>query len=249
MKITCILTLLLVLSLSASAGTFVETFGGKELEGWEELVQLNKAPGAWEIIDNELHAVSRETFVRLLTTGDNTWEDYTIELDVKPLKKHGIGKISMAVRVKDSWVVYCSIHDPVVIIVGDDPPLHDPRMDCVVGDLHDTVFAPLHSVVPHELLRLNKWSHLKLSVKANIFSFWINGEQVMESKELQIFREVRDFADFPDFQTGGVGFGLANYTAVFDNITVTGDSIPNRGGLLVTPREKLTTTWGNLKRF
>ena len=54
------------------------------------------------------------------------------------------------------------------------------------------------------------------------------------------------FAELPgfhDFQTGGVGFGLANYTARFDNITVTGNSIPNRvpdaGGFAVAPTENL----------
>ena len=35
----------------------------------------------------KLHAESREAYIHLLTTGDNTWEDYTMELDVKPLKK------------------------------------------------------------------------------------------------------------------------------------------------------------------
>ncbi|RKU15517.1 hypothetical protein C6500_20265 [Candidatus Poribacteria bacterium] len=71
----------------------------------------------------------------------------------------------------------------------------------------------------------------------------------MEPTKLLIFREIGDFADFPDFQTGGIGIGLANYTARFDNITVTGDSIPNSGGFAVTPGGKLATTWGNLKRF
>ena len=43
-------------------------------------------------------AESREAYIHLLTTEDSTWENYTMELDVKPLKKHGIGGISIAVR-------------------------------------------------------------------------------------------------------------------------------------------------------
>ena len=70
----------------ALAGTFLETFDDKDLENWQEPVQLNNVPGSWEVVDDELHAVSRETFLRLLTTGDDTWEDYTVEFDVKPLK-------------------------------------------------------------------------------------------------------------------------------------------------------------------
>ena len=228
-------------------GTFLETFDDGELEDWTELVQLNNLTGSWEIVDDELHAISHETFLRLLTTGDDTWEDYTIEFDVKPLKKHGIGGISIAVRVQEAWIVYCSISDPVIII-GDNPPFQEARIGCFAGSLHRPSFADL-LFEPHPLLRFNRWSHLKLSVQGDIFTFWINEKQVMEPTRLQIFRQIEVFNDFPDFLIGGVGFGLANYTARFDNITITGDSIPNRGGLSVKPTGKLAMTWGDLKRF
>ena len=250
MKSVTIVVIFTLLPFSALAGTFLETFGGKELEGWEELVQLNKAPGSWEIIDGELHAVSRETFVRLLTTGDNTWRDYTVEFDVKPLNKHGIGAISIAARVQRTWLVHCSVEDPVLLVDG--VPLPGERISCNLRNLHDGLSIRLDAG-PHPLLHLKKWSHLKLSVEENIIAFSINGKQIMGPMEILNLKGAKhpefNFDEFPDFQTGGVGFGLANYTAVFDNITVTGDSIPNRGGLLVTPREKLTTTWGRLKRF
>ncbi len=228
-------------------GTFLETFDDGELEGWTELVQLNNLPGSWEIVDDELQAISHEAFLRLLTIGDDTWEDYTMEFDVKPLKKHGIGVVSIAVRVQETWTVYCGIADPVIII-GDEPPIHETRIGCFAGSLHRPSFKSL-LVEPHPLLTLNRWSHLKLSVQGDIFTFWINEEQVMEPTRLQIFRQIEVFNDFPDFLVGGVGFGLANYTARFDNITITGDSIPNRGGLSVKPTGKLAMTWGDLKRF
>ena len=249
MKFMYIATVLFLLPFSGWSGTFLETFDGEGLEEWKELVQGNiqgnKGPGFWEVVDGELHAVNRETFVRLLTTGDNTWKDYTIEFDVKPLKKHGIGGIAIAARVQETWLVYCQIHDPVILI-GDKPPIHEARVGCFAGSLHRPSFVQLF-LEPHPLLRLNRWSHLKLNVEGNIFTFWLNGEQIMAPTELQIFKQIEVFADFPDFQTGGVGFGLANYTARFDNIIVTGDSIPNSGGFAVTPHGKLTTTWGNLK--
>ena len=245
MKRKSIIILLFFLSTTASAGTFLETFDAPNLEGWQELVQLNKIEGFWEIVDGELHTVSRQTFLRLLTTEEATWKDYTLALDVKPLKKHGIGRVTIAVRVNGSWGVYCNIHDPVVII-GDNPPIHEPRIDCVAGDLHDIVFSPLGSTL-HPLLKLNRWSHLKLSVEGDTFTFWVNEKQVIGPTALQIFKEVGPFVGFPDFQMGGIGLGLSNYTARFDNITVTGKSIPNSGGFAVTQRGKLTTTWAALK--
>ena len=246
MKFLIIVTVLFLFSLSVLAGTFLETFDGKDLDGWQQ-IWTDKGPAVWEIVDDELHADSREAYIHLLTTGDNTWEDYTMELDVKPLKKHGIGGISIAVRVDGNWLVYCSIFDPV-IIRGDDPPFQEERIGCYATGFHRPALATL-IVEPYPLLRINRWSHLKLSVEGDIFTFSINGEQVMAPTKLQIFRQIDVFADFPDFQTGGVGFGLWNYTAVFDNITVTGDSVPNSGDFPVTPQAKLATTWGNLKKF
>lgn len=249
MKFMCIVTVLFLLPFSGWSGTFLETFDGGGLEVWQELiawdVQGNKGPGFWEVVDDELHVVNREPFVRLLTAGDNTWKDYTLEFDVKPLKKHGRGGISIAVRTQGAWVVYCSLHD-IRVIFPDRPPIQEPRVDCRAGNLHAGMFASFHST-PRALPRLNEWSHLKLSVEGDIFTFSINGEQIMGP----IKPRLADLPDFPDFETGGVGFGLENYTARFDNITITGDSIPNRvpdrGGFAVTPHGKLTTTWGNLK--
>ena len=252
MKSVIIVILIFLLSFSAWAGTFIETFDDRELEGWQELIQLNNPSGSWEIIDDELHAVSRETFLRLLTTGDDTWENYTIKFDVKPLKKHGISGISIAARVKGAWLVYCSIADPVVLVNGE--PLLGSRVSCTYGNLHDVIFLILYTE-PHPLLKLNKWSHLKLSVDGNMVAFWVNEKQVMKPTAIRNLKDVQHggrnfkFGGFPDFLAGGVGFGLANYTARFDNITITGDSIPNSGGFAVTPQGKLATTWAQLKVF
>ena len=242
MRFTHIVTLLCFLSFSVSAGTFIETFSDDDLEAWKELVHLNKAPGSWEVINNELHAVNRETFNRLLTTGGNTWENYTIELNVKPVKKHGIGTIVIAARVNRTWGVSCSINDRII----DDAA--GTRVSCNYGDWHRIPFIELHTT-PHPLLRLNKWAHLKLSVQGDVFTFWVDEKQIMEPTKLQKLVVAQVFDGFPDFLTGGVGFGLSNYTALFDNITVTGDTIPDSGGFAVTPGRKLATTWGNLKWF
>ena len=251
MQLTSIIVLLFLLPFSALAGTFLETFDDGDLEGWQKLVHLNKTPGSWNVINDELHAVSHEGFPHLLATGDDTWEDYTLEFDVKPLKKHGRGAIAIAARVKGSLLFYCSFADQVIF--GNKDPLLGPFLSCMKGDLHDAEFSVLY-FEPHPLLRLNKWSHLKLSVKGTNFIFSLNGKEIAETGD--------DFAPphngqkiktkagkLTSFQTGGVGLGLANYTALFDNITVTGDSIPNNGGFAVTPGGKLATTWGTLKRF
>ena len=247
MRFTIIITLLFLLPFSAAAGTFLETFDNKELEGWRKLIQLDKAPALSEIVNGELEVVNRDTHLHFFTTGDETWENYTVEFDVKPLKKHGIGGIAIAVRVNESWLVYCAIRD-IVVAIDDKPPVHERQTDCLSGDLHNVVFTQI-GTAPHQLLKLDKWSHLKLDVSGDMLTFWVNEKQVMEPAEFQLIEVVREQLGFPEFLTGGIGFGLANYTARFDNITITGASIPNRGGLAVTPGGKLAITWGDLKRF
>ena len=247
MKFLIIVTVLFLSPLSVFAGTFLDTFEDGNLDGWRELVPWDREPGSWEIVAGGLHGSVDDGYLRLLTTGDDTWQDYTVEFDVRPLKKHGRPTISIAARVQEKWSVKCSIVDAVVVLPGGGNAPERGWVLCSAGSLNGGKSKGL-SFKPHPLLKLFRWAHLKLSVEGNIFTFWVNGEQVMEPTELRIFRNIEGFADFPNFQTGGIGIGLSNYTARFDNITVTGESIPDSGAFAVKPQGKLATTWGNLKK-
>ena len=248
MKSVMIVATLFFLTLSVSAGTFLDTFEDGNLDGWRELVPWDREPGSWEVVDGGLHGAIHDGYLRLFTTGDDTWKDYTVEFDVRPLKKHGRPTIAIAARVKEKWWVRCSLVAAVVVLPGGGNAPQRGWVFCSAGNMNGGKSEGLF-FEPHPLLKLFRWAHLKLSVEGNIFTFWINGEQVMEPTELRIFRNREGFADFPDFQTGGVGIGLSNYTARFDNFTVTGDNIPDSGAFAVTPQAKLATTWGHLKRF
>ena len=219
-------------TLSVRAGTFVETFDNGDLADWQNLTMTNldAARATWKVLDSELQGISRAGLVSLLTIGDKTWQDYIIEFDVEPMEKHGLGSIAIAARNKKTWIIVCMIGDI-------DFPTPESKATCFSGNFHDNKFEILNSeAVPS--LTLETWSHLKLSVDDTIFTFWINGKQVLEARD-----------QAADFLTGGVGLGLANYTARFDNFVISGNGIPNNGKLLVTPRTKLAMTWGSLKRF
>ena len=248
MKSVSIIALLFLLPLSVWAGTFLDTFEDGNLDGWRELVPWDREPGSWEIVAGGLHGAVHDGYPRLFTTGDGTWKDYTVEFDVRPVKKHGRPTIAIAARVMEKWSVECSLIDAVVVLPGGANAPQRGWVFCSAGSLNGGKSEGLF-FEPHPLLKLNRWAHLKLSVEGNIFTFWINGEQVMAPTELRIFRNREGFADFPEFQTGGVGIGLSNYTARFDNVTVTGDSIPDSGAFAVTSQGKLATTWAQMKEF
>ncbi|MDE0013983.1 MAG: DUF1080 domain-containing protein [Candidatus Poribacteria bacterium] len=237
------------LTCSAWAGTFVETFDNKDLEGWQEIVWHDAAPGSWENTDGELHAINNAGVLRLLTTGDKTWRNYTIEFDVKPLKKHGAGSITIAARIKGTALVFCEIGDLPFFILS--------SVTCrATSNFHDKHSQLLH-VESHSLLKIEDWSTLKLGVQGEVFIFWINGKRIVQTGDdftLKLHKDQKTkikgkAGQLAGFLTGGAGLGLANYTARFDNIIITGDGIPDKGALSVTPRVKLATTWGRLKQF
>lgn len=264
MKLTVIGIAILLFTLPAWAGTFLEDFDKRNLEGWEELLMNDAPPGSWKIVNAELHAVSPDNWTRLLTIGDKTWSDYTIEFDVKPLKKPGRGNIAVAARINGDWAVWCMIGDH---------PLPISMATCVAGNFRDPSPLFFFGFKPHESLGLKIWSRLKLVVEENTLNFWINenhalgpiqlpdretfiGRDAVRKKHIEEhhpdenlrFRPMR-LDGFRDFLGGAVGLGLSNQTARFDNVVITGNSIPSSGGLSVTPKAKLATTWGSLKRF
>ena len=118
---------------SAVAGTFLDTFDDRKLVDWQTLVMFGfDDPGSWEIIDAELQAINTGTLT-LLTIGEEIWQDYDIEFDVKPLEKHGPGSIAVATRIKGTWGVVCR--------VGDSWDPGKPTVDCFSGDLHGRAFV------------------------------------------------------------------------------------------------------------
>ena len=98
MKRVIMASLIFLFTFSARAGVFRENFDNGNLDAWQELILTqdflfldveDPPPGSWEIVNGELHAVSPDASTRLLTIGNETWRDYTIEFDVKPLEKTG----------------------------------------------------------------------------------------------------------------------------------------------------------------
>ena len=274
MKLVMIASMIFLFTFSARAGVFQENFDNGNLDTWQELILTqdflfrdvdDPPPGSWEIVDGELHAISPDESTRLLTIGDETWRDYTIEFDVKPLGKPGRSNIAIAARIKGSWVAWC--------VIGNLPPSDEHASEALLGagNFHDRNTRFYRHTKLHRSLKLNRWSQLKLAVEENTLNFWINGKLVIGPVQLpnrQTFKEHEaakkahppkpgnikifhplDLNGFHDYLTGAAGLGLSNQIARFDNIVITGDSIPDSGGLSVTPKAKLATVWGRLKRF
>ena len=247
MKLILVGLSVFLFTFSVWAGEFLEKFDRADLEAWQELMWLDSDLGqtSWEVVEGALEGATRSALMRLLTMGDERWSDYDFEFDVNPLKKHAPGNITIAARVKGNRTVVCIIGDgPKFVKVGEAiPPDPESMATCMGGNFHIAQGMRIFAQAPSPLLKLNKWSNLKMSVHGDNLTFWINGKAVlgpvvMEPKE-----------DTHPLSTGKIGVGLANYTARFDNLAITGDSVRDNGGFSVSPSAKLATTWASLKQF
>jgi len=76
---------------------------------------------------------------------------------------------------------------------------------------------------------------------------WYTGQIVLtKNKGWSFYVEDQLVLEHPDthYTSGSVGFGGQKSDVYFDNVTITGESIPP---MAVQPLLKVTTTWGNIK--
>jgi len=218
----------MVVTTSSWGGTLQDNFEDGDFEGWTQIVVGLQPPATWNIINGELHVERPSGWSSLLIVGNTTWKDYEIEYDVKPLEKLGQGDIDVVARVIDG-------NRMLACIIGD-----------FLGGAEATGFRWAGGIEnpkskPWPLLKLGKWHHLKLKTERKHLIFWIDDQKVLEYSDNTLTE-------------GGVGFGLSNYTARFDNIVVRGEDVPDTGPsginspFSVQRRDKLVTTWGEIKR-
>lgn len=234
MKSIIIIIGIFFFSPSGWTGVILETFGDENLDDWQEVTHQNlKVNASWEVIDGELHGFNHHPLIRLLTTKDETWQDYSIEFEVKPLIKVGAGSILIVARMRGNQGVMCMVGDMFF-------PERGSQATCMYADLQQSAFQ-IHKQIPHKFLPLNRWSTLKLNVNGDMLTFWINNKQILEP----IVLDLEPNEDFAGFAMGRAGLGIENYTARFDNVRIAGNDIP----FSVTPKMKVATTWARLKAF
>ena len=268
--ILIIACLFLFHTLPVSAGTFFETFDNFNLKDWEEVNERNAPAGEWRAINGVLHAESKDNAIRMLIIKDAAWHDYEVELDVMPLDRQGRGHIVLAARVNQTHAIVFAIGNifwnaPAPIVSGFIFKLNTGRRvgmplilvkiqdlinGCPEGEIVDELLRGgvvtdiCTTVWPHPFLERGKWTQLKLRIVDKIFMFSVNGEVVLYLNCLfDSFAFLKE-----DLNVGSVGFGLAGYTARFDNLKITGEEVPNHGNLSVQPQGKLAVTWGQLKK-
>lgn len=101
MKFAIVVGFLFLTILSAGAGTHTESFDDGDLGAWTEIIQHNDNPGAWDIIDNELQAISHGGFTRLLTLGMKRGKITSSPLMLSRLKNTAPGTLQLPRALKE----------------------------------------------------------------------------------------------------------------------------------------------------
>ncbi len=209
---------------SVLAGTFRDDFEDGNLDGWRQAHPVS--PVLWKIVDGELECTRQDSISTILVIGEDDWSDYTIEYDFVLLEDLGLGDVDAIARHIDPFWSHVLIFG-----CGDFPGGPTVFVQAFPGDkTEQEPFGPLE---------LNQWHHIKLEVEDADCSFWVNDEKMMEYKDETV-------------ENGSIGLGLANYTARFDNVEITGPDVPDVTpptwkGQSIEPKCKITTTWAEIK--
>jgi len=222
MKVAIILCLFLFAS-PVLSGTLIDDFEDGDLDGWRQL--WPQGAMIWKSLDGELECSQRSQWSAELVIGELSWKDYTIECDVRLLQDHGAGDVDLFARITAPDNGYG-------FLVGD----WQGRAEAFVQRLPEIAIKKRE---PFDPLEMDVWHHLKLEAEGNKFVFWINDEKAIEYQDEK-------------YQSGMPGLGLANYTARFDNVIISGSDVPDTipttwEGQPVESEEKLATCWGAIK--
>jgi hypothetical protein len=221
MRLIVIVLLMSLLAISIWAGTFRDNFNDGNFRGW-----TTPFGGEWSVKDGAvLCQHSSKTVV--LSIGEPDWEDYTVTFDGKIESHNGMYAIGGMIRSDErnfNDVYFCLART----LVGGD------RIETGVSEAQQ----PVGTIINDNFsLELDKWYNFRATLMGTQFDFFLDNELVISV----------DYNDYPLPQSGK--FSLWSRWAdksYFDNVVITGNDVPDLN-LSVTPKSKLTNTWGRIK--
>ena len=239
---------LLVLSFSyqSLAGTWADDFSNKDTTNWEiyNLAawqhDLDVDIAKWNVVDGEVRGSILALFMEsMFLTGELNWKYYSVSCKAKFVgnekKTASLGLILHA-RIEENkrYMFLINYFDQKASIVATAGKLQEE------GD----PFIGWTKKVYDFKLKFDTWYLLSASVLSNDkLEFKIRNLSDRENNgefSIEVLKPIR---------SGGLtGFYVANAAAVFDDIRIQGENIPNGGTYPVKPQSKLATTWSRIKK-
>lgn len=247
MKAAILITLVFSITQPILAGTWRDDFSDPDTTQWEiyntsdRLNAAEKVTTQWEIKDGVVYGTQRE-FSRQSTflTGKLTWKNYSVSCRAKFVGERfptlDLGLILHTRPKEHQRFMFLMHHDEqkisIVALLG--------------GKWENGQFVITKEVKEINFdINLNTWYSLSAEVvRDNHLQFEIEDLNDPENKATHNIK-----IDKPITPGGLTGFIVSYADAVFDDLVIHGDNIPNGGTITfpVEPHRKLTTTWSRLK--
>ena len=246
LKAVLFIILVLILIQPSLAGTWEDDFSKKNISEWEIFnistweydPDLDSAK--WEIKNGEVYGSMHELFKKsMFLTGQLTWRNYSVSCRAKFVgdkDKTAILGLILHARVEENkrYMFLINYFDQKASIVA------------VAGKLKQggEPFKGWTQEIVEFDIKFDTWYLLSASVVGNNKLHFKIENLTQGNNKIEFSTNVIEPID----KGGLTGFLVENADAVFDDIEISGNRIPNGGTFPVEPLSKLTTTWSKLKR-
>ncbi|MFC1716190.1 family 16 glycoside hydrolase [Candidatus Poribacteria bacterium] len=207
----CVVLVTLLFGSLALADTWVEDFDLENVDEWNEVV------GEWNTEEGGYAETAGTDYAKTMF-GDETWTNYTVEVDVTLAENVSTNAVGILVRADEN---------------GDNGYRFWIRTDSQNAQFSKWENnAYVHLEQPALPVEVGETYNLKMVMDGDVLQCFVNDELVVDLKN--------DFRD-----SGRVG--LISYRAYprYDNLVITGENIPTN--LAVQPEGKLAAYWGKIK--
>ncbi|MFC1712530.1 family 16 glycoside hydrolase [Candidatus Poribacteria bacterium] len=195
----------------ALADTWVEDFDLENVDEWNEVV------GEWNTEEGGYAETAGTDYAKTMF-GDETWTNYTIEVDVTLVENVSTNAVGILARADEN---------------GDNGYRFWIRTDSQNAQFskwENNAYAHLEQ--PALPVEVGETYRLKMVMDGDLLQCFVNDELVVDLKN--------DFRD-----SGRVGLICYRSYPRYDNLVITGENIPTN--LAVQSTGKLTVTWGTIK--
>jgi len=211
------------------------TWSGEWTFDFEDAAQAKQwkvANGTWKIEKGAYSEIAGAEKAGHVLFGEDDWTDYTVEAKIRIDANKWVGLVFRAISEHEYYVLYQEPTPGVTAFFQ-----HH-------GDVWDKRARPVPNKTPIKIkkgdnIEEGEWYHLKIVVEGNDLKWFINDHLQAETK-------LKRVGELDVYKKGKVGLWAWQSKASFDDFKVYG---PDIEGQAVEPQNKLTVTWGKLKKF
>ena len=204
-------------SLQAAEGAdgWVSLFDGKTLAGW---IQKN-GTATYQVVDGTILGETSEGSPNSFLCTAKEYGDFELEFEVRVHDKlnSGVQIRSTTKKPEDAGQKYGRVNGPQVEIEASGSG--GAEAGYIYGEATGRGWLiPEDKLIPHKHFRDGQWNKFRILVQGSHFKTWVNGTQVSDLVDEEIFKTHPK--GFIGLQVHGIGKGTGPYDVAWRNIRI-----------------------------